>query len=1219
MSIFLIENANAAGEQWVAWMIGAFVDSAALLLVVGLLWLAIRKIVAPQVGYCLFLLVPLKLLCPLQLTVPPAVAVWTPSTIVSSFFQADPIAENVGSPGETGRVAIGPATARDPSKSPFPADNSGRVDPPSQPAFSSLTGPSGGGTVAGGASRGTATAPTLVAMTTGQQRQTLRPSAIVLGIWLAGVLLLAVRFAGGQLRFRMRLKTASPVDRSRFPVDLSELCRRAGVAATVRLVESDQAPVPAVWGFVRPTIVLPRGIASSLTARQIEWVLLHELAHVRRRDLAMIVLQRFAAILHFFNPALAVANRIAYRLREYACDDFAISLSAGPRTELGDAFVQILRNAARAQRPLDGGLGFFGLDAQASCVQRVRRVLDSRRPIKASAGWLSLCAVSLVAVVALPRLRAAGDVANAGAPTAARDEGNARTSNVGVAKGAAPRSNATVEPVRGLRTFDLRIVGPDEKAIPNADIELRGRPVIKQGQVLHGQFLRGRSYDALVKSDAGGRLVLEIPEKLKRFDVSLQVPGYAPYWAGWDPDVNSEPIPAAFTAKLEGGWSMGGVVVDDAGNPVTGARISPRIEFTKRPGELRQLGVGAEQRTDALGKWSYDCVPASQHEVFVEIGHPDFMPERRPLTRAEFAIERGRPPIAKIVLQRGLSVGGKVIDETGRPIVGALVRTKFLNDIRKAVTGPDGAYRLIGCEPRVARIVVSAPGRATDMQETRVEAGMPPVDFRMKPGGTVRIRVVDGRGNPIPRTRIFFQWWRGRFQDFEFDHVNQFADNQGVWEWKAAPLDEFKADICPPDGMQLGSQSLIARKEEYVFRPPPPLVVSGFVVDAETKQPVIKFRVVPGIRSSAAHMNWDRSDSFISLGGRYQIRDRYGYYGHLVRIEADGYRPAVSRTIKSDEGNVSIDFELTRAKDFDATVLTPDGRPAAQAKVAIGIAGSQINFKNGDIDDSSTFAERHETDDAGHLHFPPQDGPFWLVITHPSGFVLFKPTPESNRRIINLDPWSRVEGTFRVAGRPQANVKIWLSTNPIGNNLFGPNVPRLFTDYQVTTGPDGRFVFERVIPGRGRIGRSILLTVSDGATELTSSGMVAASYPSGKTVQIDLGGAGRPVIGKLRRTEGPKKTVPWSFALVNVNPDDSQRRATGLRFTATIDRDGSFHIDDVPAGNYYLGVRFDRPGGGHLEGHLFSVPPSDGKLPQQPVDLGVLTLKPGELQPFLGP
>jgi hypothetical protein len=83
----------------------------------------------------------------------------------------------------------------------------------------------------------------------------------------------------------------------------------------------------------------------------------------------------------------------------------------------------------------------------------------------------------------------------------------------------------------------------------------------------------------------------------------------------------------------------------------------------------------------------------------------------------------------------------------------------------------------------------------------------------MKPGGKIRVRVVDEQGKGIPRARIFFRRWRGMSDYFEFDHVNAYTDDNGVWTWNEAPLDEFKADICRPEGMQLFGQTLIAREE----------------------------------------------------------------------------------------------------------------------------------------------------------------------------------------------------------------------------------------------------------------------------------------------------------------------------------------------------------------------------------------------------------------------
>ncbi len=74
-------------------------------------------------------------------------------------------------------------------------------------------------------------------------------------------------------------------------------------------------------------------------------------------------------------------------------------------------------------------------------------------------------------------------------------------------------------------------------------------------------------------------------------------------------------------------------------------------------------------------------------------------------------------------------------------------------------------------------------------------------------------------------------------------------------------------------------------------------------------------------------------------------------------------------------------------------------------------------------------------------------------------------------------------------------------------------------------------------------------------------------------------------------------------------PDQAETRATSPSLTATVDRDGRFRMDDVPAGTYSLDVLFARDEAGVLLNHRMHVPPTERDSSAQPVDLGTLTLQ----------
>jgi hypothetical protein len=337
------------------------------------------------------------------------------------------------------------------------------------------------------------------------------------------------------------------------------------------------------------------------------------------------------------------------------------------------------------------------------------------------------------------------------------------------------------------------------------------------------------------------------------------------------------------------------------------------------------------------------------------------------------------------------------------------------------------------------------------------------------------------------------------------------------------------------------------------------------------------------------------------------LRQTHDSFAHLVKIESSGYLPAESRDIKSDEGKISLEFALKKGRDIAATVLTPQGAPAAKAQIAMGIAGSQISIKNGEFD-GQTYATRSTTDESGRFSFPPQATHFQLVILHPSGYAHIKSGDEPISETIPLTAWAQVTGTFRIGDRLVSGVPITINVDTV--HSYGKEVPSIFVHHDVTTDRDGEFRFDRVVAGNGWIGRRMMLTVENGATEVTSSIMYPANFKPGQAARHDLGGNGISVMGRLQAPETFKDPILWNFALVTARMDvPPPLRNSAPSITASLDRNGSFRIDDMPAGDYRLDVRFNRGAPGRLADQRFTVPASNPGQTGQLIDLGTLELQ----------
>ena len=237
----------------------------------------------------------------------------------------------------------------------------------------------------------------------------------LLVVWLGGAILALAPVTLGLVRLWRIGRSAPRVTAGPLHDALGATMARLGMKGPIRLFESPARSMPMTWGLCRPAILLPAE-AERWPGDRLEAVLLHELAHVRRRDCWIQVLAQVSRGMHWFNPLSWLAERQLRSLQEQACDDLV--LAGG--FEAADYAEHLLEISARC-RPAACIPG-LAMSRASRLERRLGSILSSRwsrRPV--TRGRLALAAVAgftllLPLSIASFELAAAGDVAAEEAP-----------------------------------------------------------------------------------------------------------------------------------------------------------------------------------------------------------------------------------------------------------------------------------------------------------------------------------------------------------------------------------------------------------------------------------------------------------------------------------------------------------------------------------------------------------------------------------------------------------------------------------------------------------------------------------------------------------------------------------------------------------------------------------------------------------------------------------
>jgi len=213
--------------------------------------------------------------------------------------------------------------------------------------------------------------------------------------WIAGVLIFHLRGITSWMAARRLRRTGVCCAPELWRTRLDRLRTRLRVTRPVALLESSLAEVPVVIGYLRPIVLMPVGLLAGLPTAQVEAILLHELAHIRRYDYLVNLLQVFVEGLLFYHPAVWWISGVMRTERENCCDDLVVSAT-------GSALEYATALTALEQRREDAGMVLAATGG--SLVNRIQRLLG--RPERRYAAVMPVFTAAILTVTVVTAMLA---------------------------------------------------------------------------------------------------------------------------------------------------------------------------------------------------------------------------------------------------------------------------------------------------------------------------------------------------------------------------------------------------------------------------------------------------------------------------------------------------------------------------------------------------------------------------------------------------------------------------------------------------------------------------------------------------------------------------------------------------------------------------------------------------------------------------------------------
>jgi RNA polymerase sigma factor (sigma-70 family) len=479
-----------------------------------------------------------------------------------------------------------------------------------------------------------------------------------------------------------------------------------------------------------------------------------------------------------------------------------------------------------------------------------------------------------------------------------------------------------------------------------------GQPI--PGAEIRHPFLWRRGEPSLppLLTDAKGRVSIAISnapgfgERVDQFYVFADAKGYASRTANWLSTTGYvyNTVSAAYTLRLEPGITISGTVVDEEDRPLTGVRVgisgSNHRGYTVGVPELRNYDYSSVSReakseraisTDSSGRFEVPHFPSDLSAMVVELLGPDGARRkfRTPGGKRLSADEMSEVPFggfkngtARLVLPRGITIDGVVVDAAGSPVSGAMVSEAVqwgnLNVLSTHETDVQGRFQIKNRAPREIILTGVAEGHGSVSTTVLVQPGMKPLRLQLAPELALRGRVINESGDPVPGVQVSVPEYLNDGLGLDWSAK---TDARGSFAWAQAPTNEVALALLVPNHVHQLVFVRAAEKEHVItLRPgkPDAVRVSGKVTDKESGAALDHFQVK--ISYGMSDLQPDRSKRSVDGHNGYFeveiVRSEVAVGmspAWVLLIEADGYESTFTRLHHFEEGDQDMTSHCKKA------------------------------------------------------------------------------------------------------------------------------------------------------------------------------------------------------------------------------------------------------------------------------------------------------------------